>query len=263
MYYQDEPMSSSDDPQCFVRLLASVARCADASRRNSILNDPETGFWTWVNRLVARFYYASTARQSGILKDDFLQDCKMRIIEMLDNPPEWLLEESSINARLAGYIMNMARNLMVDLNRKKRPQVVSLDQINCDEDDTLWRTEILEDELTRVDELYDFQAEVEWTRRAMPEFLDFLDNKPKTQATLTAVLYFGERLEDLEAGVSRYWFAYKILTRENKYSPEELRDYLQETFPEDKPENISSRLTLLKQEMREFLRDHPGMGDVA
>lgn len=242
-------MSPADESRKFVTYVTNWAQRA-GGERGAIreMNDPEGRYYLWFRKQVSRFYYDTLEKLSGITREDFIHRCHLKILRWARENLDQLKEFT--DRRLAGCIQKAAENLRNSLYRDALAKGYEVQEHeDCSEVD---RLPAPEEAIT----FWDLDSEASRILlQTMPGFAETLRNEPKLLKTYVAILYSNEYAS---TDSLRCRIAYDVLARMGEHLPPYMQQHLKATFPQDDPKAISSRVTLLKKRLREYLMDKWG-----
>ena len=258
-------MVNDANPRRFVEMLIRMLQESQgAAPTRDSANDPESLFIPWVHCLIKRYYYRKTMQAIGYEMADFIDDCLCRLFEKAKSDPLWLTKPEMNDKVLAVYIITIAKNLRADFGRRKESRIFGIRK-PCGSGDN-WDGDFDEEIADEAYELPDCDIELifkfERARFFMSKFVDSLRHEPKELELLNAMLYFYAHDEILNLAVPRYWIVYQLLLPKGRHLPEELRDYLKQSFPDEDFNVISQRKTILRKKLKQFLNDNPYLKEI-
>lgn len=246
-------MAKAEHSRDYMEMLIKSALTTDKDDiANGGINDPSSGFCTWVSSKVKRFYKEDTMNGFCWDLEDFVQECIAKVCVQVKKDASFFQDPANHDGRLAVYFEKTAENLAIDMYRRRRPRNRSLDELIADDDDDLGLRNLPDNNDHPPDGLYELKDQIRRVNEIMPGFSEFLGNEERLVETLTAMMhYYGQ--EEQVTEVSRYWSVYKLLRAANWHSPPDLREHLKQTFPNEKSNSISQRITDLRKRLKQFL----------
>lgn len=241
------------DPRRVVKMLTEWL---EQRERQDICNltDPENFFMPWVNRVVSRYYYKDVLEFFGMDKQDFAHECAIRLLRKIAERPAWFISPDCTDGKIGKYLMTIAERCVRDYGRKMRPERCCIVNGSSGEDERGVPEESLRQDIYDLpDENAAFIENRQQAGKVGSAFLKTLEKEPKLVATYWALLHYPNKAGIPELFESGHWFVLQLLTRPaGEHVPKDVQECLRDTFPDDKYNVVSQRLTLLKQKLSNF-----------